>query len=207
MSPTFRVGRRHRLVAVAAAAVMLALGSCAVDSGEEFAAPPAPAMTPDATPPPVAAPVEPAVPDGIPVRVAVPAIAVDAELVSLGLADDGAMEVPDFGLAGWYAEGPMPGHPGPAAIAAHVDSRQGPDVFFRLRELVAGDIILVHYDRGDVAEFVVESSTRTPKDELPVDDIWPVTSERRLTLITCGGEFDRSTRHYVDNVVVYAAAA
>lgn len=150
---------------------------------------------------------EPPGPAGEPVRVVVEAIAVDAELVELGLEPDGSMEVPDFGLAGWYAEGPRPGHPGPAVIAAHVDSRAGPDVFYRLRDLVPGDEIDVHYDSGDTASFVVESSERTPKDELPGDRIWPVTADRLLTLITCGGEFDRNVRHYRDNIVVYSVPA
>jgi hypothetical protein len=51
--------------------------------------------------------------------------------------------------------------------------------------------------------FVVTSSERIPKDDLPGDRIWPVTNDRLLTLITCGGEFDRSVRHYRDNVIVY----
>jgi sortase (surface protein transpeptidase) len=145
-----------------------------------------------------------AVPRGEPVRVVIPAIDVDASLVRLGLRADRSMQVPDFGLAGWYVEGPKPGHPGPAVIAAHVDSWVGPDVFFALRELVAGDRIHVVYDSGDRVTFAVESSAQASKDELPVDSIWPTTNERLLALITCGGEFDRSARHYRDNLIVYA---
>jgi sortase (surface protein transpeptidase) len=144
-------------------------------------------------------------PRGEPVRVLIPVIDVDVDLVRVGLRADGAMQVPDFGLAGWYTEGPKPGHTGPAAIVAHVDSWVGPDVFFELRDLVAGDRVHVVYDSGDRVTFVVDSSEQTPKDELPVDSIWPDTNERRLTLITCGGEFDRSVRHYRDNVIVYAS--
>ena len=134
----------------------------------------------------------------------IPAIAVDVRLVRLGLRPDRAMEVPDFGLAGWYAEGPMPGHPGPAVIAAHVDSHTGPDVFINLHRLVAGDLGHVLYDSGDRATFAVSWSERTPKDALPVASIWPVTRERLLTVITCGGSFDPSRRQYRDNVIVYA---
>jgi len=202
--------RRRRDVLVTAAALCLTLLAGCATAVPAAAPPPEPAPTripPSAQSAPEPPPAVPDVPAGTPVRVEVPAIDVDADLVTLGLEADGAMEVPDFGLAGWYAEGPMPGHPGPAAIAAHVDSRAGPDVFYRLRELAPGDEILVHYDSGDVAAFVVTGAERTPKDELPVDDIWPVTSDVRLTLITCGGDFDRSTRHYVDNVVVYSELA
>jgi hypothetical protein len=51
--------------------------------------------------------------------------------------------------------------------------------------------------------FVVTDSERLPKDDLPADRIWPVTNDRLLTLITCGGDFDRQTRHYRDNIIVY----
>jgi sortase (surface protein transpeptidase) len=137
--------------------------------------------------------------------VLIPAIDVDVGLVRLGLRPDRAMEVPQFGLAGWYAEGPRPGHPGPAVLAAHVDSWAGPDVFFRLRDLVAGDRVHVVYDSGDVVTFVVTTSEQTPKDELPVASMWPHTDDRMLTLITCGGTFDRAESSYRDNVVVYTA--
>lgn len=148
-----------------------------------------------------------AVPEGAPVRVVIPAIGVDASLVGVGLADDGSMEVPDFGIAGWYTEGPRPGHPGPSVVVAHVDSRAGPDVFHRLRELTSGDRIHVVYDGGDRVTFLVASSTQAPKDSLPVDDIWPLTRRRMLTLVTCGGAFDRSSGHYLDNVIVYTTPA
>jgi len=151
-------------------------------------------------------PVEPpiaVVPRGEPIRILIPSIDVDADLVPLGLRSDGAMEVPDFGLAGWYSRGPRPGHPGPAVIAAHVDSYAGPDVFFRLRELVADDQVHIIYDSGDRVTFVVTWSERTPKEALPVASMWPTTNERLLALITCGGTFDRNARSYRDNVVVY----
>lgn len=146
-------------------------------------------------------------PRGEPARVIIPAIDVDVDLVGLGLNTDGSMEVPDFGLAGWYIEGPKPGHAGPAVIAAHVDSRAGPDVFYRLRDLAAGDEIRVVYDGGDTVIFFADSSELTPKDELPVAAIWPTTNDRMLTLITCGGQFDRSERQYRDNLIVYTSAA
>jgi hypothetical protein len=146
----------------------------------------------------------PAVPQGEPMQVLIPAIDVDATLVPVGLRPDRAMEVPDFGLAGWYSRGPMPGHPGPAVIAAHVDSYAGPDVFIRLRELVAGDRVHVIYDSGDRITFVVTGSERTPKDALPVASMWPTTNDRLLALITCGGSFDPSARSYQDNVIVYS---
>jgi hypothetical protein len=45
------------------------------------------------------------------------------------------------GVAGWYALGPRPGDPGSAVILGHVDSKRGPAVFYRLRQLLRGDEI------------------------------------------------------------------
>jgi hypothetical protein len=186
------------------ATVTVATAFEGVDAAAGVAALPGGSLLPPvpAEPPSVAAPL-PAVPLGEPIRVLIPSIDVDADLVPLGLRSDRAMEVPDFGLAGWYARGPRPGHPGPAVLAAHVDSRAGPDVFFRLRELVAGDRVHVIYDSGDRVTFVVTWSERTPKEALPIASMWPTTNERLLALITCGGTFDQNARSYRDNVVVY----
>lgn len=154
-----------------------------------------------------AEPSEPAVAEdgpARPVRVTIPAIDVDAEIVDVGLLADGAMEVPDFGLAGWYELGPKPGEVGPAVIAAHVDSRDGPDVFFRLDELESGDEIIVEDADGGVETFAVTERELTPKDELPTERIWSSEDAAVLRLITCGGDFDRSARSYVSNTIVYA---
>lgn len=204
-------------VATTAVLLALALAGCgpagAAPSTQPDDPPSASPSRPDTPSPPATPPPEHARdasadrradPRGEPVRVVIPAIDVDADLVHVGLQPDGAMEVPDFGLAAWYTEGPRPGHPGPAVIVAHVDSRAGPDVFFDLDDLVAGDSVHVVYDSGDRVRFTVSSSEQTPKDELPVATIWPTTDERLLTLVTCGGSFDRIEGHYRDNVIVYA---
>jgi sortase (surface protein transpeptidase) len=151
---------------------------------------------PSATPAPVADPV----------RVVVPAIDVDADLVAVGLNPDQSMEVPDFGMAGWYEPGPRPGEPGPAVIAAHVDSVAGPDVFYRLRELEPGDEITVEHADGTRSTFAVRDAEQQRKDDLPVERIWNDTDDTVLRLITCGGEFDQQRRSYESNVIVYAVA-
>ena len=142
-----------------------------------------------------------------PSEVAIPAIGVTASLVPLGLNADGSMEVPEFGLAGWFRHGPKPGEPGPAVVVAHVDSRAGPDVFARLDELQPGDEILIRRNDGSSDTWVMTTSEQAPKDELPVQRIWNATSDPVLRLVTCGGNFDEATGHYVDNVIVYADPA
>jgi sortase (surface protein transpeptidase) len=145
-------------------------------------------------------------PNGIhPERIVIPAIGVDADVIDLGLQDDGTMEVPtDFAQAGWFDRGPEPGRVGPAVIAGHVDDRSGPAVFFRLHQLVPGDLIEVHGEDGEVVVFAVRGSEQHAKDEFPTEEVYGGTPGPELRLITCGGAFDRDARSYRDNVIVYA---
>jgi LPXTG-site transpeptidase (sortase) family protein len=172
---------------------------------------PVAAAAPSEAPSPSAAPTEQASTPSAgqlaePVRVVIPAIDVDVDLVGLGLNPDSSMEVPDFGDAGWYTPGPVPGEAGPAVIAAHVDSVAGPDVFYRLDQLRSGDEVTVEHADGTSTTFVVRRREQQLKEELPVDRIWNDTSKPVLRLITCGGDFDEEQRSYRSNVIVFAAA-
>ena len=140
-----------------------------------------------------------------PVRLSIPAIGVETPLLRLGLEPDRSMEVPgDFDLAGWFAGGPVPGQPGPAVIAGHVDSRTGPAVFYRLRELRAGDRIEVTRADGTRLRFVVDSNQSFPKAGFPTGAVFGPTPAAELRLITCAGTFDRARGSYRDNLVVFA---
>ena len=160
------------------------------------------------TPAPTRAPVPPA--RSVPVRpvtVTVPAIGVRSALVPLRLDRAGALVPPaDFGVAGWYVGGPTPGDPGPAVIAGHVDSRAGPAVFFRLRDLQPGDTVLVTRSDHRTARFRVIDVQRYPKNAFPTRQVYGPTPDTALRLITCGGSFDYARRSYRDNIVVYAVA-
>jgi LPXTG-site transpeptidase (sortase) family protein len=141
---------------------------------------------------------------GSPVRVRIPAIAVDSGLEELTLDASGKLNAPvAYEQAGWYRDGVIPGDPGPAVIAGHVDSVRGPAVFYRLHELVAGDAVTVL--RGGVwVTFRVTSVERYAKDEFPAERVYRPTPEAELRLITCGGDFDPTRLSYRDNIVVYA---
>jgi sortase (surface protein transpeptidase) len=144
-------------------------------------------------------------PPSPPVRVEIPAIGVSSSLVRLGLNPDRTMEVPgDFQVAGWFTGAPQPGQLGPAVIAGHVDSRTGPAVFYRLRDLRPGDQIRVVRADRRVVRFKVDSLASYPKQSLPPDAVYGATTTPALRLITCAGSFDRSSRSYRDNLVVSA---
>lgn len=140
----------------------------------------------------------------LPTAVEAPAVGLVASLVPVGKTPDGALAVPDFGVAGWYEHSVRPGERGAAVLAGHVDNTTGPDVFFPLRDLVAGDEVVVRLQDGTSTTFVVDRTEITDKDALPVERIFDDPSRPELRLITCGGDFDRSAGSYDSNVIVYA---
>jgi sortase (surface protein transpeptidase) len=141
------------------------------------------------------------------VRLDIPSIGVHTStFVDLGRAADGSIEVPtSFAAVGFYTPGPTPGQFGPAVIAGHVDSHQGPAVFYRLGALRAGARVSVGRQDGSTATFVVDKVASYPKARFPTTEVYGNTTSRaELRLITCGGSFDDRSGHYVDNVIAFA---
>lgn len=227
MSPTPRSRGRRSALAAAAAVVLTAGGAWAVGTGltTSSSGPPAPAALTVASPSPSASAVpvpSPAavdvppdaqvldtktLPRARPVSLRIPSIDVASPaLVDLGKQADGSLEVPvDPADPGWFSPGPAPGQFGPAVIAGHVDGGGGPGVFYRLGELQPGASVEVVRDDGSTARFVVDKVERYRKDAFPTAAVYGDSTHRaELRLITCGGDFDDETGHYVDNVVAYA---
>lgn len=194
--------RPLRTAHVLALAVVWACTGCAVAPPAATPAPTVAAPTPapaTATPSPVIA----AVAD--PTRVVIPGLGLDEPLIDLGLAADGAMEVPvDYDEVGWFTGGGRPGGPGPTVIAAHVDSPTGPAVFQRLDEVAVGDVVEVHDAEGRVHAYRVTETADYPKAQFPTARVFGATARDELRVITCGGIFDRDAGSYLDNRVVFA---
>jgi hypothetical protein len=55
-----------------------------------------------------------------------------------------------------------------------------------------------------VANFAVTEMAEYHKTAFPSARVYGATPDPQLRLITCGGAFDYTTHHYVDNIVVYA---
>ena len=189
-----------RRLAVVTAALVLASG-CGAETPPAPSQRPALAATPapDVTTSPTARETV-----GIPYRIKIPSIGVDAVVDPVGLKPNGDMETPSFGRAGWYSKGPRPGEDGPAVVVAHVDSKTGPDVFARLKELKRGAKIQITDKAGKTHTFAAQRSQQVAKTQLPAQEIWGPTDGPALRLITCGGAFDPKTSHYVSNVIVWA---
>lgn len=141
-----------------------------------------------------------------PIRLIIPKINVDTTFVSpLGLDADQRVSVPaSYEEVGWYKNGPTPGEIGPAVILGHVDSHEGPAVFFSLGQLEAGDEVYVEREDGTKATFVVLSKVRVPQSEFPTEDVYGHVNFSGLRLVTCTGIYDHGELKYSHNLIVYA---
>ena len=210
------------LTAAALAGVGIALilmGAMPANTPGAQAAPPAPklaaevlapARTPARTPTPAPAKVmKKALGRSVPVRLTIPAIDVRTSLISLGLEKDGTVQVPPLkgnAPAGWYKGLSTPGEAGASVILGHVDTaKDGPAVFYRLRDLRPGMKLTVDRADGRTVSFVVRSVARYSKKNFPTSTVYGDRPGAELRLVTCGGSFDALRRSYRDNIVVYAA--
>jgi sortase (surface protein transpeptidase) len=142
-----------------------------------------------------------------PLRLEIDRIGLEVAIQPLGLRPNSTeLEVPNSSRAvAWYRLGSAPGEPGSAVIAGHVDlwpATEGP--FFRLSRLQPGDEVRVAMDDGSERRFQVVARQLFARDRLPLDVLFATDGEPRLTLITCGGTFDRTAREYSDNLVIQA---
>lgn len=145
----------------------------------------------------------------LPVSVDIPAIGVHSQLLRLGVNADGTVQVPSLATsadeAAWFKYSATPGQIGSSVIEGHVDSYDGPAVFFRLGALRPGDTIDVTLADGVTAIFRVTGVREYAKDAFPSKTIYGTANYAALRLITCGGSFDPATRHYLSSTVVYAS--
>lgn len=208
LSESQRRARLHTAVVVTAVTVAAATGAGLVSAGlgTTSASPPQPGAS---AAPATERPAGPALPRSTPVRVTIPRIGVDAEIVPVATDADGALEVPPLErpeVTGWYHPGPAPGQAGNAVLVGHVDSQHGPAVFFDLGRLRSGDTIRVLRADGRTATFTVDGVGAYPKERFPTARVYGGDAAARLRLITCGGRFDPRTGSYPDNIVVFATA-
>ncbi len=144
-----------------------------------------------------------------PVSVEIPAIGVQSKLLHLGKNADGTIAVPSLtaqvSRAAWYKNSPTPGQIGTSVIEGHVDTYQGPAIFFRLGALRPGDRVIVHLADGVTAIFRVTGVREYLKSRFPAKVIYGATHYASLHLITCGGAFDYETHHYLSSTVVFAS--
>lgn len=196
------------LLMVAALLLFLSTGRGQADPGPETRpADVAEPVTPDRDPTSSEAPL--VVPEGSaaarPARLDIAAVGIGSTLDPLDQLANGEVEAPPrWGVAGWYSGGARPGETGPAVIAGHVDSPDGPSVFADLTQVRPGDVVTVTDVAGEQHRFRVDRTQVAPRDRFPTRAVYGPTPDAQLRLITCDGPYVASAGGYQDNFIVYA---
>ncbi len=140
-----------------------------------------------------------------PAGLIIPTLGIDQPLIQLGIMADGALEAPRNRTdIGWWSDGPAPDETGAVVVAAHVSFNGDPAVFAALSTMEPGELIYLPLVDGTLAVYQVVSVEQFPKAEFPDARVYTREGPTRLRLITCGGDVNPATRHFVDNVVVFA---
>lgn len=148
----------------------------------------------------------PPLPRSTATRIRVPSVRVDAPLTRVALDADGWIDAPpptSPGLAGHFRGSVTPGEQGTSVIVGHVDTAQGPAVFYDLGRLTTGSRVEVTRADGTTAVFTVYGVEGFTKRNFPARNVYRATGAPELRLITCGGAFTEKTG-YQGNVVAFA---
>ena len=122
---------------------------------------------------------------------------------------DGALTAPSGPwVVAWYLQSARPGESGNVVMGGHVDYwTVGPAVFSGLGALATGEVIEVTDAAGNAYAYAVEWVRAYPVTDLTPGQLREIvgpTDEPSLTLITCGGTFDRARGEYLLRLVVRA---
>lgn len=132
----------------------------------------------------------------MPTRIGIPRIGIDASIVVMGLDADNYPEVPNSGAeVAWYTFTAPPGGGSNAVFSGHVDwyywDMPVEGVFYHLRELQIGDQISVDLEDGSQLRYKVTGNVAVSYDDPNVVAVMDPTSKDVITLVTCGGTWQR----------------
>lgn len=141
----------------------------------------------------------------------IPTIGVNASIEPVGVLSDGNLAVPTrnpWDGVGWYQYGPYPGAQGSAVIDGHLDRPGGsPAVFWKLRNLHIGDIIMVVNPGEKSLHFRVINMKYYAPDNAPLQTIFKNMTGTFLNLITCAGQWIPNQHQTTLRLVIYTALA
>lgn len=164
-------------------------------------------------------------PDAKTGRMRIPSAGVDAPIGQRHVGKDGVMANPTgpddvvlYDFSAWPGLGGWPGAGGNAVFAGHVDRAAhldyanvdylGPGVFFGLDQVKVGDAISLDIE-GKSLKYKVVSSKEVPADSSDWSSVFTADPKMgdMITIVTCGGDFNRTDHVYTKRLVVRAVRA
>jgi LPXTG-site transpeptidase (sortase) family protein len=143
---------------------------------------------------------------GLATHLEIPAVDIDTEVTEGGVIvnKQGQLEwqtVPFIAVQ--YRETALVGARGNAVISGHVVTISEGNVFRNLYKVNLGDEVKVQTAEGRFT-YIVDDVKLVPPQNI---EVMQQTKDAKLTLITCGGEFDTKTRSFSDRQIVVAHLA
>lgn len=140
-----------------------------------------------------------------PKELLIPKLDINSAIEFVGNDSLGRMDVPkNADDVAWYKLGYKIGQKGNAVLAGHLDKASGVQaVFYSLKSLREGDLVIVKDANGKVLNFEVVRVQNYPWNGFPIDEVFGASDKPMLNLITCGGVFDKSSLNYSERTVVF----
>lgn len=148
------------------------------------------------------------IPAGQPREIIFSTINVTGYIQKMGIDQNDRIAAPDnINLAGWYTGSAKPGDTGLSIIDGHSGGRYNDGIFKRLNSLNANDTFVVVYGDDSTRTFRVLEKKTLQVDEA-VSYLFQKDSdvEKQLNLITCGDQYNESTKLFDTRVVVKSEA-
>lgn len=157
---------------------------------------------PTKPPPPDETPAPSQGAESAPVSVFFEGHGISVAVIPVGVNDKGEMDtIPRHDIAGWYMYGPAPAQDGNCIIAGHNRYHGQKGLFAVLHKgLKVGERVCVTTEDGKDHFYTVESIENYRYDAVP-ESVMAPGGERRLTLITCMGDFDYDAQMSLTRVV------
>jgi sortase (surface protein transpeptidase) len=155
------------------------------------------ALAPPAPPPPAGPP-----PPG---QLIIPSLNISGAVFPVGVDRDGNMDVTKNAFTvGWYSPGPVPGQTGDSVMTCHnqwysVDKA----LCYSLYTIQNGAEVMTKDAKGNTRHFRVDRVLTVPFNA-SVPDLFSTAGPPRLSVITCGGVWDRKNNIFTLRVIVDA---
>jgi len=129
----------------------------------------------------------------LPVRVRIPALSLNYEILPTGADRNGTMEIfPALEIVSWFNISAIPGNAGNAILGGHNTWQGVRSRLFNLNDMRIGDEMEIAYDDGTSLTFRLESVFIYALRSAPAHLIMDVNGEARVTIITCKWPYNRS---------------
>lgn len=142
----------------------------------------------------------------LPIRLTIPKIDVDAEVVSIGITPTWLLDIPDdITKVGLYHLWPIPWEKGSAVIDGHFGwINKKPAVFNNLFKLQKWDEIHLHDDEWNIVIFIVNQLKIYDQNDDTTDIFNSNDWQSHLNIITCGWVWDKTKQSYTKRLVVFS---